>query len=601
MSLLPKEARVSAWLILLLLVVLATLGGLQYRSTQQVSEATARDMEESLQSALFDFRHALERELSGLCLELQSEEGGAPSAVAKEAANRLNLWRQTAQHAGIVRDVFAWDASSDNDPLLISPAGFYRPAPWPNALVGLKDQLRGLSPGPVASAAVGAKAGPISGKPLRFGKDTQFGWMLDQHRLALVHPMIASTGNGFSSRTIWLIVPLDRQFFVQHLLPELSKQQFGGHSENYKVAVVLDDDPPVVLFSSEATYGSARNSAFDARLNLFGPPSMERGPSMPRSPGTVFPAFAESPGDEPHLFIDPLVQAPVEPVLAVIAQHRQGSLDAAVARLRDRNLLVSFGVLGILAVTLTLVIVTSQRARRLARMQMDFVAGVSHELRTPLTAILLAARNLEDGVVGKNSLARYGAAIKNQAAQLSGLVEEILLFSETHSGQHQYRIEPIDLSLGIENTIESLAPLIESSGFTLQQNIEPDLPLVLGDSAAFSQCLQNLITNSLKYGGEKKWAQVTASLTENGGRKEVRVSVEDRGLGIDRNELKKIFEPFFRSPAVVAAQIHGNGLGLPLTKTMVEAMGGKLTVVSTPGEGSVFTIHLRPVDGSSGK
>jgi signal transduction histidine kinase len=325
---------------------------------------------------------------------------------------------------------------------------------------------------------------------------------------------------------------------------------------------------------------------------------MVHGASLPHTPGTVFPAFAEGGSEEPHLFIDPLVQSPGEPGLAVIAQHRQGSLDAAVARLRDRNFFVSFGVLGVLAITLTLVVVTSQRARSLARMQMDFVAGVSHELRTPLTAILLAARNLEDGVVGKNGLARYGIAIKNQAAQLSGLVEEILLFSETHSGRHQYKIEPIDLTLGIENTIENLAPLIESSGFTLEQQIDPDLPLVLGDSAAFSQCLQNLITNSLKYGGDNKWTRVRAFLTENAARKEVRVSVEDRGLGINGGELKRIFEPFFRSPEVVAAQIHGNGLGLPLTKTMVEAMGGSITVASTPGQGSVFTIHLRPVNGS---
>jgi signal transduction histidine kinase len=232
-------------------------------------------------------------------------------------------------------------------------------------------------------------------------------------------------------------------------------------------------------------------------------------------------------------------------------------------------------------------------------MQMDFVAGISHELRTPLTAILLAAKNMEDGVVGMNALARYGAAIKNQAAQLSGLVEEILLFSDTHSGHHVYKIEPVDVTLGIENTIESLAPLIDSSGFTVEQVVAPDLPLALADNAAFSQCLQNLITNSLKYGGDKKWIGVRAFLSENGGKKEIRVSVQDQGRGIGSGELKRIFEPFYRSPEVVAAQIHGNGLGLPLTKTMVEAMRGRLTVTSRPAVGSTFTIHLRPAHAAS--
>jgi signal transduction histidine kinase len=440
-------------------------------------------------------------------------------------------------------------------------------------------------------------AGEPSNKPLRFGKGLQFGWMLDQERLALLHPTFVSGEEG-TTRVIWLVVPLERQFLTQHLLPDLVKYQFGGHGENYKVAVILDGTTPTVLYSSESGFGASPNSPFDAGLNLFGPPSVVRGTSLPRASTVVLPAFAET-GDGRPLFIDPLVQSPHAPALAVIAQHRQGSLEAAVARLHERSLAVSFGVMGVLAITLTLIVVTSQRAHSLARMQMDFVAGVSHELRTPLTAILLAARNLEDGVVGKNGLARYGAAIKNQAAQLSGLVEEILLFSETHSGHHVYKIEAVDINLGIEDTIESLAPLIDSSGFTIEQVIAPDLPLALGDNAAFSQCLQNLITNSLKYGGEKKWIGVRAFVSENGGRKEICISVEDRGLGIGGGELKRIFEPFYRSPEVVAAQIHGNGLGLPLTKTMVEAMRGRLTVTSRPGEGSSFTIHLRPAYNAS--
>jgi signal transduction histidine kinase len=132
----------------------------------------------------------------------------------------------------------------------------------------------------------------------------------------------------------------------------------------------------------------------------------------------------------------------------------------------------------------------------------------------------------------------------------------------------------------------------------IEENVPPDLPLALGDTAAFSQCLQNLITNSLKYGGDNKWIGVRAFVSENGGKKEICTSVEDRGLGIGNGELKQIFEPFYRSPEVVAAQIHGNGLGLPLTKTMVEAMRGRITVSSQSGRGSTFTIHLRPADGA---
>jgi signal transduction histidine kinase len=592
MSLLAKKSLDSIWMIMLLAAILAVLGILQYRSTEQVSEATARDMEESLQSVLFDFRHALEGELSNLCLALQSNVEGYYVEKPKDVAHRLNQWRQTAQHPGLVSEAFLWESSSQSEPVLIAPTGVHKPSAWPLALTGLAAELQNSSLDADDTVVPGSSpAGAPPNKPMLFGKGSRFGWMLDQEHLALLHPTFVS-GEPETTRVIWLIVPLERQFLTQHLLPELVKHQFGGRGENYKVAVVLDGDAPAVLYSSGSGFGSSPNSAFDARLNLFGPPSLVRGVSSPHAAGVVLPAFGES-TDAPPLFIDPFVQSPHGPVLAVIAQHRQGSLDVAVARLHERNLAVSFGVFGVLAITLTLIVVTSQRARRLARMQMDFVAGVSHELRTPLTAILLAARNLEDGVVGQSGLARYGAAIKNQAAQLSGLVEEILLFSETHSGHHVYKIEAVDVTLGIENTIESLAPLIDSSGFTVEQNVAPDLPLALGDSAAFSQCLQNLITNSLKYGGEGKWTGVRAFLSKNG-KKEICVSVEDRGIGIGNSELKQIFEPFYRSPDVVAAQIHGNGLGLPLTKTMLEAMKGKITVSSRPGEGSTFTIHLRP-------
>jgi signal transduction histidine kinase len=353
---------------------------------------------------------------------------------------------------------------------------------------------------------------------------------------------------------------------------------------------MLDGDNQAVLYSSQPGFGNIPSAA-DASLRLFGPPLLVRGTFFSHMPGVVFPTLAES--NTPHLFIDPVMKASNGGNLTVIAQHRKG-LEAAVKDLRDRNLAMNFGILGILVLTLTLVVATSQRAQMLAQMQMDFVAGVSHELRTPLTAIILAARNLEDGVVHENGLVRYGAAIKGQAAQLSELVDEILLFSETHSGRHVYKIEAVDVTLGIQTTIENLAPLIEASGFIVEEEVSPDLPLVRADAAAFTQCLQNLISNSLKYGGEKKWVGVRAFSHETAGRGEICVSVQDRGIGIKSGELKQIFEPFYRS-ADVASEIHGNGLGLPLTKTMVEAMGGRLTVASEPGKGSNFTIHLRPV------
>ena len=116
---------------------------------------------------------------------------------------------------------------------------------------------------------------------------------------------------------------------------------------------------------------------------------------------------------------------------------------------------------------------------------------------------------------------------------------------------------------------------------------------VLGDLSALSQCLQNLITNALKYSNGQRWMGIQARLTEHGlSGKEIQISVSDHGMGIDAREIPHIFEPFYRTSSVTAAQIHGTGLGLPLAKSIVEAMKGQISVKSAPGRGSTFTLHL---------
>jgi signal transduction histidine kinase len=137
--------------------------------------------------------------------------------------------------------------------------------------------------------------------------------------------------------------------------------------------------------------------------------------------------------------------------------------------------------------------------------------------------------------------------------------------------------------------------MIRQAGFKLETVIEPELPAVRGDRLAIAQCLQNLIINAVKYGGEQRWIRVEAKLAP-GGPDEVRILVSDRGMGIKQSEVEQIFEPFYRSTSVHEVQIHGTGLGLPLARSIAEAMNGRLSVQSDPGRGSTFTLHL-PVSG----
>jgi signal transduction histidine kinase len=137
------------------------------------------------------------------------------------------------------------------------------------------------------------------------------------------------------------------------------------------------------------------------------------------------------------------------------------------------------------------------------------------------------------------------------------------------------------------------ASQIRSAGVRVDQHIDPDLPQAWGDFKGLTQCLQNLIVNAIKYGGDARWIGISTSVTARSNSvPEVVVTVEDKGLGISPEDLKRIFDPFYRTPAVTREQIHGSGLGLSIVKSIAEAMGGSLTVQSELGKGSSFNLHL---------
>jgi signal transduction histidine kinase len=262
-----------------------------------------------------------------------------------------------------------------------------------------------------------------------------------------------------------------------------------------------------------------------------------------------------------------------------------------------RDLAVSLGGFVLLAVSISMWIVVSDRAQRLARLQLDFVTAVSHELRTPLTIIRSAADNIARGFIREDQqLVQYGTVIGNQARRLSDMVEQVLLFGSTRELNQPYVLGPLDVSEVIDATLTVCADLIQESQVSVEQDIQSSLPPAMGDPLALSQCLQNLITNGLKYGGEPRWIGIRASLVKDGSRSEIQVSVCDRGMGIAASDLRHIFKPFYRSPLVAAAQIPGTGLGLSVARSLAEAMKGQLTVTSRPGRGSIFTVHLPCAD-----
>lgn len=288
--------------------------------------------------------------------------------------------------------------------------------------------------------------------------------------------------------------------------------------------------------------------------------------------------------------------AEVERVYDQQASEQLGNVDATSRRTILR-------VAGVLAITLVATIAsvwTIQKIKmtgaiQLAKLQMEFVASVSHELRTPLAVISSAADNIADGLVqGKDALRIYGDAIQRQSRHMTELVDEILLFAATKDRKSHFASHTLDVAEILRSVIRQTPELAKASNFHVELEIEPALPTIRGDAAALARCLQNMIGNAIKYSGTSRWIGVNAFLSDyqSHGPREIRIAVRDRGVGIAKAELPRIFEPFYRSPAVVADQIHGTGLGLALSKNIAEAMAGRLSVESELGVGSVFTLHL---------
>lgn len=580
----------------MLVVVFAALAWLQVRWSREIADATSVRMHSNLQTSVVRFREDFYRELSTLSSVFQGESRPDRDPLAYYA-RRFSTWRRSASDPALVSGVYLWTLAGSAESLraLNALGDSFSTAQWPDNLSRVHEALDVTAH--AAHHGPGGLSGNESARPnaashpsfeaLRPGPPRGLTWFMAEDVPALVGRVDDNAG-----RETWAIIVLDRSVLTTRFLPELVQRYFGTAGQlDYHVAILNVGDPTTVFYDSEPGAPIHVDRA-DAMSNMFGPifaPGSQVAP--PDRKGNTA-AFQRGAGMWMPRF-ESLRYTSDSRGWVLVAQHRKGSLEAAVDRLHYRNLAISFGVSLVLAGAIVFMFISTQRARRLAQMQMDFVAAVSHELRTPLAVISTAAENIADGVVdNKAHLARYGRVIKGQARQLIDLIEQILLFASSQQHHAQYNIQDVSVDSVIETVVAATAETVRSANFRLELSSDGDLPHVLCDPVALSHVLQNLITNAVKYGGEARWIGLSARHIVADSRPEVRISVSDRGVGISEEEVGRIFEPFYRSRSATAAQIRGTGLGLSVARAMTEAMHGKLNVISEPGRGSTFTVSL---------
>ena len=228
--------------------------------------------------------------------------------------------------------------------------------------------------------------------------------------------------------------------------------------------------------------------------------------------------------------------------------------------------------------------------RKLERMRRDFTANVSHELKTPLTSIKGFAETLKGGAIDDPEAAeRFLGIILNEADRLQRLIEDILSLTDVETGKNKDYFENFGVNQVIDEVMNILSSEAKKKNIVLEAFLPEDLPAIFGDRDQFKQMLINLLDNGIKY--NKDGGKVTV-LTEKLDLNRLKIIVRDTGIGIEEEDIPRIFERFYRVDKARSRKVGGTGLGLAIVKHIVMNFNGKIEIKSKLGEGTDFVIEI---------
>jgi two-component system phosphate regulon sensor histidine kinase PhoR len=232
------------------------------------------------------------------------------------------------------------------------------------------------------------------------------------------------------------------------------------------------------------------------------------------------------------------------------------------------------------------------RLRELESVRREFVANVSHEFRTPLSIINGYLETLEEGGVGKEMMRKSISVMRRHAERLNCLIEDLLTISRMEEKGVRLEMLPTDIVALLKGVVEQLESEITERAVTVELEIPRALPLVEVDAYRMDQALSNLLVNALRHGSPTGGGAATVRISLEPKGSEISVGFRDNGPGIPLQDQEHLFERFYRVGGDRARQTGGSGLGLSIVKNVVQAHGGRVTLESKPGAGSLFTIFL---------
>lgn len=236
-----------------------------------------------------------------------------------------------------------------------------------------------------------------------------------------------------------------------------------------------------------------------------------------------------------------------------------------------------------------------ETAERASRSKSEFLASVSHELRTPLNAILGFSEIMKDGLLGPKGVEKfpaYASDIHSSARHLLDLINDVLDLARFESGHGELHPEAVEVSTLVEASISLVREQATRSNVHLRMSIDENLPILYADPLKMKQVVVNLMTNAIKFSPIGAVVMIRARLLDND---DLEISVTDSGVGMSRSDIKVALEPFRQVENVATRSRQGVGLGLPLSKTLVELHKGTLDIESQSGQGTTVRVRI-PAD-----
>lgn len=265
---------------------------------------------------------------------------------------------------------------------------------------------------------------------------------------------------------------------------------------------------------------------------------------------------------------------------------------------QSRYNLQSLWIMMLVSMLLVLVIIaafsysvfTIIRQRKLSVLKNDFINNMTHEFKTPISTISLACQALSDKDIPRSNemYDDYIHIIGDENYRLGEMAEKILQTAVLEKGSLHLRPEAIDMHLLIADAIHKIAIQIEIRDGVINQSLKAEHPLIKADKVHLSNVIFNLLDNANKYSPRKPQILVSTADAENG----IFIRINDKGMGVSKANLKRIFEKLYRVPTGDVHNVKGFGLGLSYVKFIVEKHGGTISVESEPGKGSTFTLFL---------